>query len=277
MVAPLAILIARYGRGFASRWLALHRGIQALGTALLTTIGFALAVAAIYSRPGPKAPHATHEYIGIVVFAMIWPQLLGGWWVHRKYSALRSRRSVRNWGHMVFGMGLLLLAWANMWLGIKLYHNGEKWQRVLWILWAAVSIDRGVKRSGANLVFLLQLLIILFIIGYALIPRQLAQEYKARRSEMVGMDGERVHLPGLEGRDAYLPRLGVFSATSTGPNSPTGGAWPLGSVGNRGDLNQSNVWARESGELDKVPMSNVHISPTPDYQGVPEAAYRPGM
>lgn len=59
---------------------------------------------------------------------------------------------MRNWGHMVFGMGLLLLAWANMWLGIKLYHNGEKWQRVLWILWAAVSKDRGAKRSGADLV-----------------------------------------------------------------------------------------------------------------------------
>lgn len=64
---------------------------------------------------------------------------------------------------------------------------------------------------------------------------------------------------------------------STAPSSPSRDTWAANRQGSGGgDLGQSNVWARDSaGELDKIPMSsNVHISPTPEYQGVPETPYR---
>lgn len=50
---------------------------------------------------------------------------------------------------MIFGMGLLVLAWANMWLGIKLYDKGENWQKVVWGIWAAVSRGLSAARDDS--------------------------------------------------------------------------------------------------------------------------------
>ncbi len=77
----------------------------------------------------------------ILIFAMVL-QITAGWYIHHKYDPNRKKRPITNYGHMAFGMFLLILGFASLYTGIERYlvgEPGDKWQKVVFWVWVGVS------------------------------------------------------------------------------------------------------------------------------------------
>jgi hypothetical protein len=101
LIAPLGILIARYGRTMF-KWFPVHRGMQSVAF-LLIFIGFFLAVAAVGLEGGPHFAE-THDIAGLVLFLLLIVQVALGVASH----SYRSKTGKRYIGFAHMPLGLLL-------------------------------------------------------------------------------------------------------------------------------------------------------------------------
>lgn len=147
ILAPFAVLLARFGRATTFKWVAAHQWIQIVGTTGFTLAGFGLAVAAVAANDESHF-RGGHQKLGLAITILIFLQLFGGWWIHHKYNAQRTRRPVTNWLHMVIGMAFLIAGFFAMYTGIDTWDEGKTWMKILFWVWAVVSTPAlsGVKQ-----------------------------------------------------------------------------------------------------------------------------------
>lgn len=109
------------GAGGTQLWFKLHVSIQVLGL-VLTIVGFAIAFAQIGT---PVV--GSHQIMGTVVFALALAQGLMGHLRPHKPSSPGERptalRTVWEYCHKGFGRIVIVLAWANTFLGVKLVKS----------------------------------------------------------------------------------------------------------------------------------------------------------
>lgn len=122
------------------KWVKSHQLIQIIGTGGLTLAGFGLAVAAV-AIAGERQFGGSHQVLGLVITIIIFVQMAAGIWVHRTYDPKRVRRPARNWGHMIMGMGILVAAYVNLFLGVHRWVEGKTWMYAVFGAWAVVSWD----------------------------------------------------------------------------------------------------------------------------------------
>lgn len=144
ILAPFAVLLARFGRATTFKWVAAHQWIQIVGTTGLTLAGFGVAVAAVAANHESQF-RGGHQKLGLAITILVFLQLVGGWWIHHKYNAQRTRRPITNWMHMVIGMAFLIAGFFAMYTGIDTWDEGKTWMKVLFWVWAAVSDDEPAR------------------------------------------------------------------------------------------------------------------------------------
>jgi hypothetical protein len=121
VAAPLGVFFARFGRNILpTRWFSLHWGFQAWLTLPLTIIGI---VMAFLSGANFSASNK-HHVIGVAILLCLFIQLSIGSVHHHMYDP--NRKYIPWWTklHWWFGRGLILLALAQIPLGLLLYEVG---------------------------------------------------------------------------------------------------------------------------------------------------------
>lgn len=101
LVAPLGIMVARFGRTMFS-WFSAHRAVQ-LFAFLLIFIGFISAIAAVQIESGRHFTFS-HNQLGLAMFVLVLLQILLGAGAH----ALKSRTGKRFVGFAHIPLGLIL-------------------------------------------------------------------------------------------------------------------------------------------------------------------------
>lgn len=101
LLAPLGILIARYGRTLF-KWFPAHRGIQLLSF-LFIFIGFFLAIGGVSMATGEHFIY-THHKVGLALFILLFVQVGLGFASH----AYRGKTGKRIIGFAHIPLGLLL-------------------------------------------------------------------------------------------------------------------------------------------------------------------------
>ena len=154
---PLAILIARYGRSFFV-WFPYHRAIMIFGF-LFVFVAFFLSVSGVALK-GDSHFDNLHEKLGLAIFILMFVQIGLGAASH-EIKKLKGKRFI-GFIHIPFGLTLYGLSVWNI-------HEGfNVWE------WQAPAYASYIIYAWAGLMGLL------YIVGFALLPR----EYKKKKSEV---------------------------------------------------------------------------------------------
>ncbi|KZP22369.1 hypothetical protein FIBSPDRAFT_824753 [Athelia psychrophila] len=126
---PLAIFASRFGRyAMGKHWFTVHAfSIHAPIVWDVSNMAYSLSawgVGWVAASPG-NLKHAHHK-IGVIIFALLYFQALGGILtaaLHRRQQAPRQTRAFYDHFHMWFGRIVLLLAWAQLWVGLTFFGS----------------------------------------------------------------------------------------------------------------------------------------------------------
>ncbi|CAD6588635.1 MAG: hypothetical protein CYPHOPRED_004472, partial [Cyphobasidiales sp. Tagirdzhanova-0007] len=121
IISPLAILVATYGRGWR-HWVKAHQLLQTVLTTLLTLIAVILGCVAV-KQHNTKHWSSSHQKIGLVILIVLVVQGVLGAYNHHKYSPDRTKKPWRNIVHIILGIGLTALGFAQVRLGMPLYFK----------------------------------------------------------------------------------------------------------------------------------------------------------
>ncbi|XP_031504882.1 cytochrome b561 and DOMON domain-containing protein At3g61750 [Nymphaea colorata] len=121
VLLPIGVIIARYCKKWDPLWYYLHAAIQCLGF----TIGLATVIAGgvLYQKLKVNIP--THRGIGIFVFVLSVLQVTAIFLRPHKDAKIRK---YWNWYHHWVGRTALLLAAANIFIGIHVGKPGKSWK-----------------------------------------------------------------------------------------------------------------------------------------------------
>ncbi|KAF2758050.1 hypothetical protein EJ05DRAFT_493018 [Pseudovirgaria hyperparasitica] len=130
-----------------------HAGIQMLALFLLTAaVGLGIYIATKLNYLSEY-----HPIIGLVVFALMWVQPIGGFLHHLGYKK-HGRRTIVSHAHIWLGRALITLGMINGGLGLKLADNSKSGEiaygviaGVVFVAWVAVSLFGEFKRTRAPL------------------------------------------------------------------------------------------------------------------------------
>ncbi len=150
VAAPVAVLLGRFGRGCFA-WVLPHWITQGAITTVGALVGLILVVIALKTSQSNHFENG-HEIIGLVVLFALVIQLTGGRWIHHNYDPNRQRRPWANYGHMAFGMVLLVGAFVALYTGIDQYTQADKnnWMKIVFYVWAVVRAGARAARKGTH-------------------------------------------------------------------------------------------------------------------------------
>ncbi|QRV75581.1 cytochrome b561 domain-containing protein [Ceratobasidium sp. AG-Ba] len=166
---PIGVLQARFLRIWWPMWFKTHWIVQAGLAGPCIVAGFALGVKAVAENGGSHFGDK-HMVIGLVLFLLYALQAVYGLIIHLVKSPNRRKRPIQNYGHAILGLGIMILAMYQVWLGFN-----EEWAkatgrtkpkrglRIFWIVWVAIL-------GGA------------YALGLALLPKQYESEAEAVRN-----------------------------------------------------------------------------------------------
>ncbi|PWN52461.1 CBD9-like protein [Violaceomyces palustris] len=188
LIAPLAILIARWGRTYFS-WFPTHRGLHFV-TLVFVTIGFFISIAFVESA-GEHFSN-THMRVGLAIFILVILQVIAGQLGHhtKKRSPLRLL-------HIFVGLVTVGLSVWNCSSGL------ESWY------WGPPEYSRYIIYGWTGLIGLL------YLAGLVLLPKQLREE-KMRSDEGEGTQSQTDDREKLNG--GAFP--GKVSTNNTQPSTP---------------------------------------------------------
>ncbi|UZJ53198.1 hypothetical protein CBS101457_002518 [Exobasidium rhododendri] len=153
LIAPLGILIARYGRTLF-KWFPAHRGLQLFAT-LLIFIAFFLAIAAVGMTGGAHFAY-THNKVGLALFILLFVQIALGVGSHA-YRGKTGKRYI-GYAHAPLGLVLFGLSVWQIHLGFAIW----KWEPPMYASY--------IIYGWAGLMFLL------YIVGFVFLPKELRQD-----------------------------------------------------------------------------------------------------
>jgi uncharacterized membrane protein YfcA len=144
LVSPAMVLLGRLGRKI-DNWVTIHRLFQVLLTVPLTLVCVILGSLAV-SNVGGSHFKAGHPLLGLLMLTIVLGQAPLGAWIHHRFDAKRTKRPLRNIFHIVVGVTLTALGFAQVAKGMRLYQLS--WQRTapgyVWALFyvRALPADR---------------------------------------------------------------------------------------------------------------------------------------
>ncbi|KAJ3177644.1 hypothetical protein HDU87_004397 [Geranomyces variabilis] len=164
VLAPAAVLIARFGKAaMGVWWFRVHAGIFA-AVVILTYVAFVL----VYESIGSDGTHfsvsdnGAHVILGLIVLILAAPQALLGIIIDRLYNPERKATPFHDLIHHHLGRLTLLVALVNIPLGIALYYRdapgSPTWAYVLFALamaftivaWAVLERRWAMAKKGKN-------------------------------------------------------------------------------------------------------------------------------
>lgn len=162
-LAPLAVLLARYGRTLFT-WYPHHRNIQ-YATVVFTVIGFFLSVSWM-SLTGSTQFDNIHHQFGLIIFLLVLIQAALGLSAH-KFHAKTVHRYI---GYVYAPIGLLFgLAIWNMQTGFQLWD------------W------KPTKAANYFIYGWIGLIILLYLAGFVFLPREIKQSKELDQQEKRGL------------------------------------------------------------------------------------------
>lgn len=180
---PIGVLQARFLRIWFPGWFKTHWFVQAGLAGPCIIAGFALAVNTISKNKGSHFADK-HMIIGLVLFLLYICQALYGLVIHLVKSPNRKKRPIQNYGHAILGLGLIILALYQVWLGFNhewplvTGRDKKRGARVFWIIWIVIL--------GAA-----------YVLGLGLLPKQYKSEAEAvqrrEKSQALGASDDDVH------------------------------------------------------------------------------------
>ncbi|TEB38159.1 hypothetical protein FA13DRAFT_727346 [Coprinellus micaceus] len=180
---PIGALIPRYLRTFINgrTWFTTHWVVQFLLAGVTIVIGVALGIAAVSQRGG--SPTTTHKRVGLVLFALYLVQVGLGAVIHWVKPKGPRKRPAQNYFHAILGIVIIALSLWQVRTGYR-----EEWPSIT---------GREEVPNGINIVWYIWvvLLPVLYAVGMAFLPKQYAQERKARESQGPSDSIHLVHNP----------------------------------------------------------------------------------
>jgi hypothetical protein len=171
---PLGVLLARFLRTFTPTWFKGHWIMQFATSGPIILTGFALAIAAVAQQGTPHF-QAGHQTWGLVLIILYLAQCSLGGFIHFVKPKNRIGRPPQNYGHAVFGLFVIGVAFYQVRTGYS-------------VAWPSLT---GLPTPGAvDIVWILWiiLLALLYGAGLALLRRQFRQEKQSRLSRKPSYD-----------------------------------------------------------------------------------------
>jgi len=174
ILVPIGVLIPRYTRTFNPQWFNMHAFWMLFISAPVLLAGIAKGI--MYTGSAQTGGHFVdpHKKMGLAILILFCLQILGGIFIHSvKIPFMGGHRPPQNYFHAIMGLAIIAAAFWQVWYGItKEWVEGTGGVTlpphsalVGWKAWAAVFW-------------------ILYFGGLALLPRQYAQERRARESRL---------------------------------------------------------------------------------------------
>jgi len=165
VLLPVGILIARFGRAFTPKWFWPHAIWQFLIAGPVIMAGFAYGVKSVNVSDSGHL-NDPHKKIGVSLFIMFIAQLLLGLTSHfvgPPRISLLLHRSPQRILHILLGLAIFALAFYQV-------HYGYT---IEWPFYIGSIVPSSVPAAWKALVIIWP---VLYVLGYALLPKQLSQE-----------------------------------------------------------------------------------------------------
>ncbi|KAH8117435.1 hypothetical protein DFH11DRAFT_1687438 [Phellopilus nigrolimitatus] len=216
MILPIGALIARWGRTLSENWFHYHWETQVVFSIPVVVVGWALGPLAVAAQGATHADDA-HKICGILLFPLYIIQLCLGTFIHFFKPLYPRKHPPQNFVHGGLGIAIIGLAF------FEIFSN-------LWTAWTIVSVKYFSKKGKDHeLLCHIQFIPLTYLLGFLLLPRQVAHERElpppyspgSEREESPGI-GMR-HLLGLDHQSIDDGTHDIFSeAVLHTSNSPTG-------------------------------------------------------
>ncbi|KAK7447734.1 hypothetical protein VKT23_013990 [Stygiomarasmius scandens] len=178
ILLPLGIVFARYLRTFTNKWWAGHAVIQLVISVPVISAGwhYGWRVAQMAGLGHFIDPHTKMGLALLILYAI---QLVWGLVIHFFKIGAATTRPVQNYFHVFLGLVIMILAQEQV-------HYG------LYIEWPfATGNIHPVPQSAKNAwIALVVIFWVLYLAGFALLPRQFAQEKRVREERK--LNGEKL-------------------------------------------------------------------------------------
>ncbi|PIL36271.1 hypothetical protein GSI_01933 [Ganoderma sinense ZZ0214-1] len=173
ILLPGGALLARYTRTFTNAWFGGHWVFQFALAGPVITAGVILGIDTVAKEGQPQLADF-HKRLGIALWILFYVQCVLGYVIHRwkpASFAVTKKRPVQNYGHAVFGLLIIGLAFAEVRSG---FHDE----------WPAFS-GRPPISNAANIVWYVWVVLIpvLYFAGLALLPKQFGQERPGKKTQ----------------------------------------------------------------------------------------------
>ncbi|KIJ44141.1 hypothetical protein M422DRAFT_47617 [Sphaerobolus stellatus SS14] len=179
VLLPVGMLIARYARAFTPRWFWPHAVWQFLIAGPVIIAGFAYAVIIAKQVPALGQFNDPHKKAGLALFIMYLCQLFLGIVSHstrgpRLFFFLH--RSPQRVLHILLGLAIFGLSFWQVRYGYT----------VQWVTYVGTPVPPSVHKAWLALVIIFP---VLYVLGYAFLPKQLSQE-AASRNKVTNGNGD---------------------------------------------------------------------------------------
>ncbi|RKO92279.1 hypothetical protein BDK51DRAFT_41381 [Blyttiomyces helicus] len=148
LAAPLAVLVARYGKSIGVWWFRIHVALMLCGAFCLTYVAFGLAYSAVgqigeHHFDTTDSTHGAHVILGLIVVILTGPQTILGFVIDKLWSP--SRKTIPWWDmtHWWTGRILGLAAIINVPIGIYLRNDNPNVAYALYGIWVGLVFIGG--------------------------------------------------------------------------------------------------------------------------------------
>ncbi|KAF8507265.1 hypothetical protein JB92DRAFT_2832860 [Gautieria morchelliformis] len=179
ILLPVGILIPRYARTFTNNWFYFHVAFQFFIAGPIIMAGFAMGYMAVQqtvSLGGVTNWSDAHMKMGLAIFILYFVQITLGLFSHLiKFPSSRFlfHRSPQQLLHIALGLAIIGMSFYQVRLGYQ----------VEWITFIQTIPPPSVNRAWMALVIVMP---ILYVLGFAFIPRQISQEAATRENRRNG-------------------------------------------------------------------------------------------
>ncbi|KAL1712478.1 hypothetical protein EV715DRAFT_277962 [Schizophyllum commune] len=216
ILLPLGALVARLTRTYTRSWIVAHKALQIYARAPAVVLGLTAAIGGV-GGGGARHIHDPHQAVGVLLVTLYVVQVGLGVYMNGRPKVVAH--PVRNIAHVALGLGVVGLGLAQVRSGLHEWDSHmpsmmvSDWAYPMHGAWAALCV-------------------LLYVVGFCLLPRQFAQE-RASKSE------------GAMGKE-YVP-------LQTGQVERGEGRPIIGDAGNSKVRDKRGDAVSDSGE-DRVPL-----------------------
>ncbi|KAI5822612.1 hypothetical protein K523DRAFT_256669 [Schizophyllum commune Tattone D] len=163
---PMGALVARLTRTSTRSWIVAHKALQMYAGAPAVVLGLTAAIGGVGGR-GARHIHDSHQVVGVLLVTLYVVQVGLGVYIHGRPKVVAH--PVRNIAHVALGLGVVGLGLAQVRSGL---HEWDSHMPSMMVS------DWAYPMHGAWVA----LCVLLYVVGFCLLPRQFAQE-RASKSE----------------------------------------------------------------------------------------------